>query len=139
MSSGYVFAIVLVALVVVSLFLLLRGRRIREKYVGLWLGVAVVVIVLVAFPSFTYWLSRVFGVQTPINLLFSGALAVLLIVCIQLSVAISGLEERNRTLVEEVALLRHDLEELRTAGIVDDPAPEPSRRSTDTDQREGRS
>lgn len=113
MSSGYIFAIVLLVVVVVALFLLLRGRRIREKYVGLWFGVAIAAVVLGAFPALTFWLARVVGVDTPVNLLFSGAITVLLLVCIQLSVAISALEERSRTLVEEVALLRHDLEELR--------------------------
>lgn len=121
MSSGYLFAVVLLVVVVIALFALLRGRRIREKYVGLWLGVAIAVIVLGAFPALTFWLARVVGVQTPVNLLFSGALAVLLIVCIQLSVAISALEERNRTVVEEIALLRQEVSELRSV-----PAPPPS-------------
>ena len=111
--SGYLFAIALAVVVVVSLFLLLRSRRIREKYVGLWLTVALAVVVLGAFPGVAFWLARVVGVQTPANLIFSGALAVLLIVCIQLSVAISSLEERGRTLTEEVALLRHELDVVR--------------------------
>lgn len=111
--TGYVFAVALMVVAVVSLFLLLRSRRIREKYVGLWLGVAATVIILAVFPGLTLWLARVVGVQTPVNLLFSGALAVLLAVCIQLSIAISSLEERGRTLTEEVAFLRFDLEQLR--------------------------
>lgn len=111
--SGYFFAIGLCVVAVVALFFLLRGRRIREKYVGLWLAVAVVVIVFGAFPGLAIWLARVVGVHTPVNLLFSGALVVLLVVCIQLSVAISALEERSRTLTEEVALLRYDLDAIQ--------------------------
>ena len=91
----------------------MRSRRIREKYVGLWLTVALAVVILGAFPGLAFWLAKVVGVQTPANLIFSAALTVLLIVCIQLSVALSSLEERARTLTEEIALLRQELDVIR--------------------------
>lgn len=114
--SGYLFAVALAVIVIGALFLLLRSRRIREKYVGLWLTVALAVVILGAFPGLAFWLAKVVGVQTPANLIFSAALTVLLIVCIQLSVAISSLEERTRTLTEEVALLRQELDVVRQEG-----------------------
>jgi len=43
---------------------------------------------------------------------FAIALIVLLLVCVQLSVEITSLEEESRTLVEEVALLRFDVERM---------------------------
>ena len=111
--SGYLFAIALAVIVIGALFLLMRSRRIREKYVGLWLTVALAVVILGAFPGLAFWLAKVVGVQTPANLIFSAALTVLLIVCIQLSVAISSLEERTRTLTEEIALLRQEQDVIR--------------------------
>lgn len=111
--TGYAFAVGLVLITVAVMFHLLRSRRIREKYVGWWLTLAGAVILLVIFPGIALWLTRVLGVQTPTNLIFAVALAVLLVVCIHLSVAISSLEERNRTLVEEVAFLRYDIDRLR--------------------------
>lgn len=121
--TGYLFAVGLMLIAVAALFVLLRSRRIREKYVGMWLAVAAAVIILGAFPGVTLRLARLVGVQTPVNLLFSGALLVLLVVCIQLSVALSSLEERSRTLTEEVAMLRYDLARLRARpGGCDDGA-----------------
>lgn len=111
--TGYAFAIGLVIVFVVILFHLLRKRRIREKYVGLWLTVAVAVVTMVIFPGLAAWLARALHVQEPINLIFTVGIAVLLVVCIQLSVAISALEERNRTLAEEVAFLRYDVDRLQ--------------------------
>lgn len=45
--------------------------------------------------------------------MFVLGLVVLLLVCIQLSVSLTAIEDRNRTLTEEIALLRHEVGELR--------------------------
>ncbi len=108
--TGYAFALGACILLVLFLLWLLRTRRMREKYAVLWLAVALSVCVLGAFPDVAAALARLVGVQTPSNLLFASALIVLLLVCIQLSVEITELEEESRTLAEEVALLRYDVE-----------------------------
>lgn len=122
MIPGYAFAIVLSVLLVVFLVVLLRTRRLREKYAITWIALAVGVCVLGAFPHTIGALSSAVGVETPSNLLFVIALVVLLIVCVQLSVEITSLEEETRTLVEEVALLRLDFEEERAARMDADVA-----------------
>jgi hypothetical protein len=104
--TSYWFALALCAVLLIVLIQLLRRRRIREKYVALWLIVGLGVIVLGAFPGVPATLAQWVGVQLPVNLVFTVGLFFLLIVCIQLSVAVSSLEERTRTLTEEVALLR---------------------------------
>lgn len=107
--SGYPFAVALSLGLVVFLVVLLRTRRLREKYAITWIVVGLGVTVFGAFPAMAEWLARAVGVQTPSNLLFAIALIVLLLVAIQLSAEITSLEEETRTLVEEVALLRFDV------------------------------
>jgi len=113
MITGYAFALGLCAMLVVLLFVLLRTRRLREKYAGIWIVVSLGVVVLAIFPSWAFWLSRVARVQTPVNLLFGGSIAVLLLVCIHLSTELSSQEEKTRTLTEEIALLRLEVRGLR--------------------------
>lgn len=108
--SGYAFAVASSVALVAFLVLLLRRRRLREKYAFIWIAVALGVCVLGAFPNLVGTLARLAGVQTSANLLFSASLLVLLFVCIQLSVEVTVLEEETRTLAEEVALLRLDVE-----------------------------
>ncbi|WP_136519420.1 DUF2304 domain-containing protein [Cellulomonas telluris] len=108
--SGYAFAVGACVALVVFLVVLLRTRRLREKYAVTWILLGSGVVVLAAFPRTAETLASAVGVQTPSNLLFAIALMVLLLVCIQLSVEITGLEEETRTLAEEVALLRLDVE-----------------------------
>jgi len=114
-QSGYPFALVVAALLLIALFWLLRTQRLREKYSVLWFAVIVGVVLLTFIPSITGWLTALAGVTTPINLVFILAFLVLLVVCIQLSIEISSLEESARTVAEEVALLRLELER-RTGG-----------------------
>lgn len=112
--SGYIFAIVLSAAVVVFLVTLLRRRRIREKYAAIWIALGVAVLVLATFPQLAFWFARLVGVETPVNLLFAGGFVILLGVCIQLSSSVTSLEERTRTLTEEIALLSLDVRTSRT-------------------------
>lgn len=111
--TGYPFALGLTALVVVFVLLLLRTRRLREKYAAIWLVLAVVVVVLAVFPDVAAWVAGLVGVETPVNLLFSSAIVVLLAVCIQLSSEVSALEEETRTVAEELALLGERVDRLQ--------------------------
>lgn len=126
--SGYAFAVGACVALVVFLIVLLRTKRLREKYAVTWIVVGVGVCVLGAFPGAAERLAKVVGVQTPSNLIFALALIVLLLVCIQLSAEITTLEEETRTLVEEVALLRLDVERAlaRPAQATGDDAAEPA-------------
>jgi hypothetical protein len=119
--SGYAFAVGACIALVVFLVVLLRTRRLREKYAIAWIIVGLGICVLGAFPSTVQALAKAVGVQTPSNLLFALALFVLLLVCIQLSVEITTLEEETRTLAEELALLRFDFERSKAPGQMSDP------------------
>lgn len=138
--SGYAFAIGLCAIVVALLFFLLRTRRIREKYAGLWIMLTLAVVLLGIFPGVAIWVSDLVGVETPVNLLFALAFVVLLALCIQLSAEVSTLEEETRTLAEEIALLRLEVRRVAETSL-DRATLEPSAGSgatenadTDTDQ-----
>jgi len=111
--TGYFIALGLSLVVVLFLVSLMRKRRLREKYAIIWMLLAFLVVIVGAFPGFVQWLTRALGVELPVNLIFAIAIMVLLIVCIQLSTEVTASEEKARTLVEEVALLRLDVEELR--------------------------
>lgn len=63
------------------------------------------------------------GVQLPSNLLFAMSILMLLGVCLHLSWEISVVEDETRTLAEEVAILRVQVEALSTPGGTDSPLP----------------
>lgn len=103
--SGYLFAVAASVVTLLFIVQLLRRRRLREKYAGIWLVISIAIIVLAAFPGLAVGLADVVGVETPSNLLFAASLLVLLLVSVQLSTEISTLEEETRTLAEHAAML----------------------------------
>lgn len=107
------FAAFLLALVIVALVIeMLRRKKLREKYAVLWLVVGVATLVLAAFPRLLNIVAEYVGVQVPSNLLFAMSILMLLGVCLHLSWEISVVEDETRTLAEEVAILRTQVEAL---------------------------
>jgi hypothetical protein len=106
--AAFVLAIIIVALILD----LLRRKKIREKYAALWLIVGAATVVLGAFPQLLAIAAETVGVTVPSNLLFALGILFVLGVLLHLSVEISSVEDETRTLAEEVAILRAQLESL---------------------------
>ncbi len=104
----------------VLLFELLRRKHLREKYALLWVAVALLTLLVAAFPQLLFWLSGLLGVAVPANLLFFVASMLLLGISVHHSYELGRLEDRTRTLAEEVALLRLEVEQ-GTPSPVDRP------------------
>lgn len=125
--SGYALAVGICLVLMGSFFWLLRSRRVREKYTAIWFVVVLGVCVVGAVPGLAFRLAEALGVVAPSNLVFALAIVVLLVVCIQLSVEVSNLEEETRTIAEELALLRVELRQTHgtvLGAVEEDDAPE---------------
>lgn len=106
------------------LFEMMRRKRLREKYAVFWALVALVTLIVAAFPVVLSTAADALGVTVPSNLLFFGASMLLLVVSVQHSSELGRLEERTRTLAEEIALLQMEVTALRAErGASPMPAP----------------
>lgn len=110
MKAAYVLGLIGSVVTLVLLFELLRRRHLREKYAIFWVVVALATIVIAVFPSTLFAAATLVGVEVPANLLFFGASMLLLGVTIHQSYELGRLEERTRTLAEEIGLLRLELD-----------------------------
>lgn len=113
--TGYIASLALAGVTLAVVLLLLRSRRIREKYAAIWIVIAVVTVVVGLVPSLLTWTASQLGFEAPVNLLFFAAMLVLLLISVQYSVELSTLEEEVRTLAEEIALLRLEVEDVRSS------------------------
>lgn len=121
MSLGTHLAFIAVAVVVVLVVLrLVASRQLRSKYALLWLLVALALVVVALFPSLINRFADVVGVKYAPTLFLLLALAVLGGLVGHLTWEVSRLETRIRTLAEDGALLRNEVDELR--GRLDDGA-----------------
>ena len=112
--------LILLALAVTIPFLvvivhLVRQRKLRAKYSFLWLMVAAVLMVLVLVPGILDQIGEAFGVAYPPALLFLGAIVFLLFVAVHFSWELSRIEDRQRTLAEELALANSRIAELESS------------------------
>jgi hypothetical protein len=105
-TSAHLFVLAMTLLSVGFILHLVRTRRLRAKYSILWLSVGVGLIVLAASPALLDRLSVALGITYGPATFFLGAITLLFVVVIHFSWELSRLEERSRTLAEEVALLR---------------------------------
>jgi len=105
-----IFFCAITVVILVSIFLLLRSRKLKEKYAVLWALVGTACLVLVAFPRLLGWVAGLVGFQVGSNLLFTLAILLLLGICLQLSLEVSSQEDKLRRLAEEAAILRSELE-----------------------------
>lgn len=103
----------LIAFVVVTttvVLRLVRHRRLRGKYVILWLTACVAMVPPAVAPDWVDELARDAGVDYPPSAYLFVAVAFLFAVVVHMSWELSRLDARTRTLAEELALLRGDLD-----------------------------
>jgi len=98
-------AVLLMTLLSVGFILqLVRRRRLRAKYSILWLSIGVVLVGLAAWPSFLDNVSDWLGISYGPATFLLGAVTLLFLIVIHFSWELSRLEERTRSLAEELAL-----------------------------------
>ena len=111
MTAANVLGLVGAITILLTLFEMLRRHRLREKYAADLVRDRVVHAPGRAVPGTAQpGHRRSSALQVPSNLLFFVASVVLLVLSLQHSYELGRLEERTRTLAEEVALLRLELE-----------------------------
>ena len=105
--------LLLIAGVVTAIWILYRIRRSKVKLEDaiFWICMAAVLLVFGVFTEFTYWLSALLGIQTPVNCVFLIIIALLIEKVFTLSIKLSQLEEKMEVMSAEVALRSKSLED----------------------------
>lgn len=105
-TRAHVLVVLIAALPALFVLRLVRRRALRAKYSLLWLAVGAVLMVTAVFPGLVDHAAEAIGISYPPAVYLMIAIVFLLIVVMHFSWELSRLEERTRTLAEEIALLR---------------------------------
>jgi hypothetical protein len=122
-TAAYLLLATMTAASLATILRLVRRGQLKAKYSLLWLSVGVGLILLLAIPGSIDWVSERVGIYYPPALYFAVAIALLFFVVVHLSYELSRLENRSRTLAEEIALLVDDVRRLREEQRAFPPAP----------------
>lgn len=89
----------------------IRRGLLKERYSVLWLASAMVIIVLSVWRQLLDKMAKILGVAYGPSLLFLVAFIFVILIILHFSVVISILHEKNKTLSQELALLKNALKE----------------------------
>ncbi len=122
--SGQAHILLIVATAIIALFIvrLVRARQLRSKYALLWLVIGLLLLPLAAVPGVLNTISGWLGVLYSPAIFLLFAVGFLFLVVVHYSWELSRLENRTRTLAEELALLRTRLDAAASVGAA---APDP--------------
>ena len=101
----YVFGVLSALGVLVVVFEGLRRQRLRERHALWWIVGGSLALIISIFPDTLAVAAGFLGVGVGTNLVFFVSIALLFLVCIQMSSELTELEKRTRRLAESEALL----------------------------------
>lgn len=105
MSTAAQILVVVIALAAfATVLVLVRRRRLKERYALIWLLVGAGMVVLVLARPLLDSLSEALGIESGTTTLFLLAILVILGILLQVSISLSELEDKLRDLAEALAL-----------------------------------
>jgi len=96
---------------VLTMFVLIHRRVLKKRFTVWWAVLSLGVVVFAIFPPLLPFVATSLGFQTPSNFVFFAASLMFLLMSVQFSVEISRLDEKTRTLAEQLGILRTQLEQ----------------------------
>lgn len=100
-------AIVIIGVIsyLLLLFYFIHKQRLLLKYTLLWVLFGLSMLLLAVFPQVLLLLSQLIGIDLASNALFFLLFAFLILLVLSLTVICSGLNEKSRKLIQQIAIL----------------------------------
>ncbi|MBN1667396.1 MAG: DUF2304 domain-containing protein [Anaerolineales bacterium] len=115
MNRVQIFVIATSILLLVFVLELVRRRRLREEYSWLWLVTALGYATIAIFPRITRLTADIVGAENSSSVFILAGFLFLFLICIQFSVRLSRLSDRNKELAQMVAILDSEVRRLTEA------------------------
>ena len=107
--------IALIVIVLIYIFCIMKAvkrKNMRIGYLVFWSITGVILIVALLIPNLVENVSNLLGFEMPINMIFSGAIFVILYLIFNLTILISKEQNKNVLLIQEISMLKKRVENL---------------------------
>lgn len=104
---------VMILVFIIYLFVLARKRSLDAKYVLAWMLISLGVLVFTLIPPLMDMLSEAIGVFSPVNMVFFIGFIYMGLIVFALSIAISRQSQRMKKLIQKIALLEKEIDEIQ--------------------------
>lgn len=98
-------------LMFIIILIILKRGRISVKYSLVWFIPVIVILICALIPNFMMMLAKLLGFQTLSNMIFSILIAILIFICLSLTIIVSGQKEKIKLLIQEVSLLKEKVDD----------------------------
>lgn len=99
--------------IISAVFFLIRRGKLLERYAMLWILASFVLLLFSAWRSLLDTVAHALGFYYAPSFLFLAGFVFLMLILLHFSVVISSLSVRNKSLAQELGLLKHEIEKLR--------------------------
>ena len=103
--------IVIMLLIIANIIRLMSKKKIDYKYGLGWSLVAIIVLILAAFPGILIGLAKITGVIAPVNMLFFLGFIFSLAIIFSMSKTVSKLQDKINRMSQEIAILRKEIQD----------------------------
>ena len=108
---------IIMIVIIIGLFVffvsMLRNQKLDMKYCLVWIFGLLGIAVFCIFPGLLDRLSALLGIWTPVFTLFLICIAFLTCICISLTIVVSRLSDRLRTLSQNIAITESEREKAK--------------------------
>ena len=112
MYSVQIMGVAFSLIIIISVFLMVRARMIKEKYSLVRFLIGLFTLVMSVFKGMMDWFSNLIGIDYAPSAFFSILIACAYLLLLNTSVSISSLKMHNKALTQELGLTKLRLEEL---------------------------
>lgn len=91
---------------------LLRKKSIYLKYTLMWIFAGIIMGILIIFPGILEKIANAIGIQVASNAAFAMLLFFILLILMELTSIVSKLSEKNKNLIQTIALVEKRIREL---------------------------
>ena len=85
-----------------------RKSKLQIEYTVFWIIFGLLLICISLVPKIMYFIAGIIGIQSPVNLVLTFIVFILVLKLILMTIEISQLENKVKELVEEIALKEND-------------------------------
>ena len=111
-SQIQIVAIIISLLLFMLIMYLIRSQRLKEEYSLLWIFFSLVFILFSFWRNGLDYISEFLGVAYPPAALFMILLMAVFLILIEFSIILSRLADKNKSLAQEIGLIKHALENI---------------------------
>lgn len=109
--KAQILIVVILLIALGALIYIVKKRALELKYVLLWLACDIILLIFALFPELMDVFSQVFGILSPVNMLFFFGFVFSLMIIFSLTVALSRVTGSVRRMAQEMALMEERLRE----------------------------